>query len=319
MAKALLGPVLSDVMKLSRGRHFTLASAFYSAARLDATTITAERAEIMVRLNLDSIDDWVRRAIAPDALLRLLERHHGVSITLFCGSAAHAKIYAGDTGFLIGSANFTVRGLSGTGNEMMWYENAPAAVRQMRRAIREYRSSLVPLSRAELGDYVSQHRARVRELQRKTKPSDENRLPSGADRPSRLGSYSAFLSWAAGLDADPADEIVARANGKGQLSGHIRMNFYGLRQFLLAHPAAARGLRRRDPAHYSLASDRAMQEALRQFVRTEAVDEGGLVVDTWRTYLPEASGGKPKRGGGTSGNLNRMLPLIATYLKRVTR
>jgi hypothetical protein len=97
------------------------------------------------------------------------------------------------------------------------------------------------------------------------------------------------------------------------------MNFHGIRQFLLAHPTEARTLRRADPSAYRLFRDRTMEQALKQFVINEAIDEGGLKVNTWRTYLPEGSGGKPKSGGGTSGNLNRMLPLLARYLKRVTR
>ena len=93
------------------------------------------------------------------------------------------------------------------------------------------------------------------------------------------------------------------------------MNFYGIRQFLLAHAVQGKYLRSVDPGDYQLCNDGAMEQAIKRFVGKEAIDEGGLSVNTWRTYLPERSGGKPKSGGGTAGNLNRMLPLVARYLK----
>jgi hypothetical protein len=319
MGTAILGPVLSDVQTLAEGKKFTLASAFYSAERLDAITIATPAADIMVRLNLRSVDAWVARAIAPDALLRFWKRHPNVAIRVFYSPGAHVKVYAGDDHFLVGSANFTVRGLGGTTDEILWLESAPAARRSMLRALNAYKRTLQPLTQGELRDYVSSNSARVRALQEKAKASSEASLPINLSRPTRIGDYGQFLSWLARNRTNvAATETLARANGKGQLSGHIRMNFYGIRQFLLARPIEAKYLRSVNPESYQLAQDAVMESAIKQFVLGEAVDEGGLIVDTWRTYLPERSGGKPKSGGGTSGNLNRMLPLVARHLRRVT-
>lgn len=319
MGHAIIGPVLSDIMALAGGEQFVLASAFYSAARLDATTISAKRTEILVRLDLASIDEWVARTIAPDALLRLLQRHPDIDIKVYCSPTAHAKVYAGDTAFFVGSANYTVRGLSGMADEILWLESDPKAAGVMRRALALYRSTLQPIAKDDLEEYVNKNLAKVKDLHRKARRSREDVLPSTTRRPPRIGTYEKFLTWLRTARSPAAAEVLARARGKGNLSGHIRMNFYGIRQFLLGHPVHGRRLRDADPALYRLTHDNSTEEALGRFVRDEAADEGGLVVDTWRTYLPESVSGKPKSGGGTLGNLNRMLPLMARHLKQVCR
>jgi phosphatidylserine/phosphatidylglycerophosphate/cardiolipin synthase-like enzyme len=314
--KAIVGPVLSDLSGLWQGSEFVLASAFYSASRLRSTTITTQSAELLVRLDLTSPDEWITRAVAPDALLELLERHSNVDIRVYCGPRAHAKVYLGDDAFVTGSANYTVRGLAGTAAEVVWYESSRAAVRAMRRALAEYRRSLTPLTRSELEKYVERYRDIVKKRQGAAVRSLEDILPTDTERPRRTGSYESFLKWLERRDG-AADEVLARAHGKGNLSGHIRMNFFGIRQFLLAHPKHGQLLRRADAQTYRLSDDSALQQDLKAFVDGEAADEGGLIVDTWRTYLPAHSGGKPKSGGGTQGNLNRMLPLMAQFLKSV--
>jgi len=314
LADAILGPVLSDIQKLAGGERFALVSAFYSAPRLNALAITADSADIMVRLDLSSIDAWVLRIIAPDALLGFWKRHSKVDMSVYYGPNAHAKIYAGDKAFLIGSANFTVRGLSGTANEVLWRETRPAERSSMKQMLKKYKAGLTLLSIQELEDYVSSNIKTVRKLQKNAPRSPEDFLPRQIQRSDRTGSYQKFLLWLTKQASPAASVVLARANGDGNLSGHIRMNFYGIRQFLLASPLTLKALKGVNPTTYSLAGDGTVNDALREFVETEAVDEGRLVVDTWRTYLPEAAGGKPKSGGGTSGNLNRMLPLMARYL-----
>ena len=269
-----------------------------------------------MRLDLERPDEWIARAVAPDALLEFVNRHTNVDIRMYCGPRAHAKVYIGDNAFFVGSANYTVRGLSGTAAELVWYESSSAAVRKMRQALAEYRSALTPLSRAALKDYVERYGDVVKRRPPKAKRSPEDSLPADAARPARTGTYEGFLRWLERRDGAAA-EVLARARGKGNLSGHIRMNFYGIRQFLLAHPGYGHALRRAGPESYRLVEDVDLQQDLRTFVLHEATDEGGLVVNTWRTYLPQHSGGKPKSGGGTQGNLNRMLPLMAQYLKNM--
>src|SRR3546814_19507058 len=66
---------------------------------------------------------------------------------------------------------------------------------------------------------------------------------------------------------------------------------------------------------YTLSKDAKTAATLSAFVKQRAQDEGPFKLSTWRTYLPESAGGKPKSGGGTSGNLKRMLPLVARYMR----
>lgn len=314
MKQAILGPTLADLQRLAGGKRFTLASAFYSAPRLDAFAIDAKAADIMVRLDLRAIDAWVARSIAPDALLRFWKRHQRCDIAVYYSPTAHIKIYAGDSSFLIGSANLTVRGLSGTTDEILWRESRQTTRNAIESALKLYKAALFPLTLEELEAYVEKNIDIVTKLQKHAIKSPEDSLPDRLPRPKRMGTYQTFLKWLEREKGPAAIEVLARANGRGQLSGHIRMNFFGLRQFLLASPADARRLRLADSNSYELWRDQAMENALKIFVDREAADEGGLVVDTWRTYLPMRSGGKPKSGGGTSGNLNRMLPLMAQYL-----
>jgi hypothetical protein len=316
MANAILGPVLSDILELSHGKSFVLASAFYSEARLDASTMSANSIELLLRLDLRSIDDWVARSIAPDALLRFWKRHQKYDVNVYCGPQAHAKIYAGDDAFLVGSANFTVRGLGGLNDEILWRETSHSAIYTMARALREYRSSLQQIQMYDLEAYVDKNLERVTQLQGKVKSSSENTLPSNPKRPARIGTYETFLQWLKHDESAAAREILDRANGKGQLSGHIKMNFYGLRQFLLGNPICSEDLTAANPDTYRLCKDASMERAIKRFVTEEAIDEGGLCVPTWKTYLPMRSGGAPKSGGATSGNLNRMLPLLARFQSR---
>lgn len=316
VSNAIVGPVPSDLRAYFSGERFVMATAFYSASRLDATTIRTRSLELLVRLDLERPDEWISRSVAPDALLEFIDRHADVDISLYCGPRAHAKVYMGDDSFLVGSANYTVRGFSGTSSELMWREGSIAATQTMRRALRAYRKTLKPLTRDGLAEYVARFADEVQKRQSSANRSPEDSLPPDSTRAARTGSYSRFLVWLESKGS-AAREVLDRANGKSNLSGHIRMNFYGVRQFLIARPAHGRRLRNTSPEGYKVAYDVGLQEDLKRFVRREATDEDGLVVDTWRTYLPVGLGGKATSGGGTQGNLNRMLPLMARYLRAV--
>ena len=169
--------------------------------------------------------------------------------------------------------------------------------------------------------YVEDNQVEVKKRARKERQpwSDENRpVKITKVRPKRLGDYGSFLRWLGRRSRSAAArEIRDRAKGKGQLGGHIHRNFYGLRQFLLARPALMRRFEMEDPNDFTLRGAADVKVALGTFVRMEAADEGDFFkLDTWRTYLPESCGGKPKSGSGTQGNLNRMLPLVARYLAK---
>jgi hypothetical protein len=316
--KMLIGPTLADLDAIGGGK-VTLATAFYSAGALTALKFVADELRLMVRLDTSSVYEWAVGSIDPEALRNFIERHSKTcgSVSLYVSPRAHAKLYKGQHGYYVGSANLSWRGFSGNRDEILWLENDAARRKLVESALNSYEGGLQQLSFEGLDDYVNSKRAAAKALARKLPTAariDEDRTPPNVPRPPRLGDYADFRNWLDRHEGEAAAEIAARADGKGNLSGHIRQNFLGLRQFFLSEPSEARRLAKEDPDTYTLARDRLTSLALGSFVQHRASDEGPFSVPTWRTYLPESAGGKPKTGGGTSGNLNRMLPLVARYL-----
>lgn len=303
--------------------YVAIASAFYSRQRLEALRVRAERLDLFVRLNCSDLTEWINGAVDPAALLvfskQLIRR--SVQVRIFIGSTAHAKVYLGEKGFLVGSANLTVRGFAGLADEILWYESDPGARRAMTSALKRYGASLRQLELEELSDFVEKNRGAVNKARAKlgltpqTMRPMEDTIPPSIIRPPRLGDFEDFVRWLDRQQGDAPKLIARRARGEGQLSGHIKRNFFGLRQFFIAHPTEMREALRQNPDAYALHHDPRMQSALRTFVLREAVNEDALSVSVWRTYLPYSVGGKPKTGGGTSGNLKRMIPLVARYLE----
>src|SRR4051812_14658082 len=112
----ILGPTLRDVQALGlHGRRVDLATAFYTARALDSLDISAKEVRVLCRVDLQSIDEWSRGYIAPDALLKKIDAltAAGSNVTLFANAQAHAKAYVGSLGALVGSANLTLRGFGG--------------------------------------------------------------------------------------------------------------------------------------------------------------------------------------------------------------
>jgi hypothetical protein len=320
MRCSILGPVLADLERIGLNESEALfATAFYSRRRLEELELQARRVDFLVRLDLMSPLDWIGGSVSPDGLLDFVRRYETRgTVRLFCSPTAHAKVYVGATGFLVGSANLTVRGFGGLASEILWLEDDVSALRAMRRTIGEYRASLRLVTIEQLEIYVQKYAEEVR-VARKLLPkrlSTEDKLPRiRLPRSPRLGEYTTFLGWLKRRNDSAAQLIHARAEGQGNLSGHIRRNFFGIRQFLVAYPRTMRDLAMQDPSKYHLHTDTAVQARLKSFVNLEAADEEDFKVDTWRTYLPMSSGGKPKSGGGTIGNLKRMLPLVARFLE----
>lgn len=317
---AIVGPVLQDVQRLGLdGREVVIASAYYTSAPLKNLSITARKIRLLLRLDLDSIDDWVSGSIDPVALLQFAQRHEarGARVELFVGPAAHAKVYVGSSGFLGGSANLTTRGFSGTGHEIVWRETSPNAIRDMRNRLQEYAGNLKQIEIPELADYVARNEKTLikRRRNRKLSTQKESRIIRVDGRPNRLGSYDDFKNWLQDQPEPAANEISERADGKGNLSGHIYRGFYGLRQFLLSRPTILNSFKQENPDNYKLSRDRDTESELSEFVLNEASDEENFLLERWRTYLPVERGGRAANHGGTIGNLNRMLPLVARYLE----
>ena len=320
---AIVGPVLADLDTIG-GEFVTLATAFYSAGALSALDFKVERLRLLVRLNTSSVFEWATGAIDPPALCEFVERHASQcgTLSLFINPTAHAKVYAGGEGYLIGSANLSWRAFSGHGDEILWFEKDNRRRRLMDKSLDTYGASFRPFTVGELHYYIKSNQKAAKALAKKLPPDaqvHEDHAPHSLSRPARLGDYSDFRQWLDSQASYAAATIAKRADGAGNLSGHIRQNFFGLRQFFIGNPKEMVRLAKEDPDIYAQNRDLLTPVILRSFVQRQACDEGAFSLSTWRTYLPESAGGKPKSGGGTSGNLKRMLPLVAQYMQSKVR
>lgn len=320
--KGIVGPDFKDLAALDfSGRRAVLATAFYSWGALKKVSVSANGLLLLVRLDLASADEWKRGMVNPEALLAFVKRHRqrGVNIDLRVGALAHAKAYIGRNGYLIGSANLTVRGFSGDGDELLWLERQRARRLQMMEALTTYAGALTPLDEADLQSYVGAHREEVRRYRKRNperfRRTDEDRPAPDAPKALRHGSYADFLEWLEGRPEAAAQIIWERGKGlSGNLSGHIRRHFYGFRQWYLYDPEIRAWAVHLDPDTYVLHKGSPEEAKLREFVVNHAADEPDFSLNFWKTYLhPEAGGDTP--GQPSSGNIKRMIPLVAKYLE----
>lgn len=317
--RAIVGPIVSDIASIS-GNDVTLATAFYTGGALNVLNIEAKRLRLLMRLNTQSVADWAMGSLDPVALRAFIERHRQTcgEVSLLISPTAHAKIYSGQNGYLVGSANLSTRALSGSAAEILWFENDAMRKKAMKTSVENYSKRFIPLSLTSLDAYIAANEAKANDLAKKIPRElfldEHDRLPHGIMRPARMGDYDAFLLWLSKHPSPAAKEVLARAYGKSNLSGHIRQAFFGIRQFFIGSPDIMRHFTTVNPNSYSFSGDSLTASRLGAFVTRHARDEGPFAPEKWQTYLPKSAGGKQITGGATSGNLNRMFPLLARYL-----
>lgn len=323
MSQMLVGPILKDVEDLGlSGNEALIATAYYTAGPLKKLRIDAQRVTLVVRLDKEDLKDWVYGSIDPVALCDAIKglTSRGIDVSLYAGKFAHAKMYVGEDHALIGSANLTTRGFSGVGNESLWRLDLQSVQgRSFVRGFRRYIQGMTALPLHELEGFVDKNRSSVAKARRSIRHRSFEARPAKiteGQRPLRLGSYLEFQKWLGTRSTDAAKEILARANGKGNLSGHIYRNYYGIRQYLIHSPEKQGEFRKMSEDSYKLSSDPETEHDISEFVKSYATDEDNFILDTWKTYLPTECGGRAANHGGTIGNMNRMLPLVAKYLSR---
>ena len=316
--RAIVGPLIADLASIGGG-DVTLATAFYTGGALNALNLNANRLSLFMRLNVLSVADWALGSLDPVALSRFIQRHQQTcgEVSLFISATAHAKIYSGQSGYLVGSANLSTRALSGNAAEILWYENDDVRRNAMDAAVKKYANKFEKFSLKQLDEYIANNAEKATDLAERIPREvhvDEDRVPADILRPARVGDYDAFLQWLSKQSGAAAKEVLDRANGKSNLSGHIRQAFFGIRQFFLVTPAAMHHFSKVSPEGYSFSGDAVTASALGRFVTKHAQNEGPFSPAKWQTYLPKSAGGKQVSGGATVGNLNRMFPLLARYL-----
>lgn len=320
--RVIVGPILRDLAGLGwDGEHAVLATAFYSRRALQSLAVASKELQVLCRLDPDEPREWARGMIAPDALLERLRffEKEGTAVELRIHRSAHAKVYLGEYGVMIGSANLTLQGFGGAW-EMVQTSSTQVDIRKMRTELKAYARTLEAFTLDDLEAYVAKYRSLVLQYARRRRGGrHREQVPAPTARPPRLGHYNDFLIWVKRQRRQAAREIHARASGKGNLQGHINRNFFGLRQFLLAYPEHIERFSTENPDAYKLSKDPMMERDLKNFVEKHATDEDSFSLNIWMTYLPRECGGRAAKHGGTIGNLNRMLPLIARYLVSTTQ
>lgn len=316
--QVIVGPTLHDIQALGlHGRSVDIATAFYTRRALESLSISAKQIRLLFRIDLEDIEEWCGGYVAPDALLAKIDSlvAAGAKVDLFGHPEAHVKAYIGNKGALIGSANLTVRGFGG-GREMVLLSRGRVGAELVRASLSIYQERLTEINIEELREYVRKNLGVVRKRQQK-RQKVADRLPDiPRDKISTsLGSYKSFLIWLKKQSGDGAQETLDRANGKSNLQGHIHRNFYGLRQFFLAYPELQARFANSDASTYKLSKEPTTETQMKAFVRNHAADEDDFSLSTWKTYLPQECGGRAAKHGGTIGNLNRMLPLVAQFLE----
>ena len=315
----IVGPILPHLHSVGlNGSELVLATAYYSGRALFSLKPKAPLVRIFTRLDLETAEDWANGYIDPPSLLLFKEQQEerGAVVELFTSRLAHAKVYFGDQAAIIGSANLTLRGFGG-GQEVIYrivdYDQRIKIVN----AMKLYAMNFDQLTSLDLADYIKKYKSQVNSKRKRNRIMDEDHLPRfRRSRHFHLGEYSDFLRWLSRKKTAGAIEIHERADGKNNLSGHIRSNFYGIRQLFLSFPEILNKFALQDPETYKLSKDSDTEMIINEFVEKHAIDEDDFEIEMWRTYLPIECGGRAKRHGGTIGNLNYMIPFVAQYLFR---
>jgi hypothetical protein len=208
---------------------------------------------------------------------------------------------------LVGSANLTMTGF-GAGNEIVRYDSAHEIQRAVR-AIGSYSSTFTPLTASQLSNYVQTMKPEALEV-------TADKLPiRGAENRDGILEYVRFKNWLRRQGGSAASLTLRNALGLNKQSGHIRSDFFGVKQYLTAFAERIDEFADKDPQTYRLVYDAKTTRQFKSFVLTNAVDMPPFRLQTWKNYLPVGLGGNATTGGATRGHLNRMIPQVARYLK----
>jgi hypothetical protein len=325
---------LRSLGRLSKGS-FTAFSPYYSpdGLKLIETSVPrTARIEFWTRL---SLRDWAAGAADPLALSRLMDflSKSQRDLTLFVNPRLHAKAYFADvTHALVGSANLTNGGFSTNVELMLQLEGKAAAA-----ALETLKVASSPLAKsisaAALSEWVRKYSAQIerakRQLRKGLQLLDDMQPDSDAalgvsEQPTidpTHGTLQSFIAWlkanrhlpgAAYLTVLHSDKVVQRRQG------HVKQCFSGVFRFLQEYPSWIQRLAAAAVSPDGIVEpDEWLLRDWSEHLARHAADVTDLYsYATLRALLrPNLGGVLPGAGGGASGTLKRVFPLVALFMK----
>lgn len=318
---SIVAPDFSALSAVAKGgNEITIVTPYYSAAGLRLLERAVEEAGGLTRINFwchFELEEWISEAIDPVALLSFCARFRAnIEISLAHSKLLHAKVYCSPCVGLVGSANLTSHGF-GTGLEILLCVSGNILEVLAHWLCKDLYPQLAPLDLDGLAAFVERHREYV-QAQRKKLSKIRRDARSRQATLKSLGGFPdhwAFLDFCAKRGGTGATEVVDRGLGKDQLSGHVKAFYYAVQQFLDAYPNLVRRLSKVDPEEFRLQSSQFVGK-WKRFVKSKMLRdilEVDFLAQRIATYLPSYLGGKQTRGGAGIGNLNRILPLVASF------
>jgi len=299
---------------------------------LDPFFNVAEEVEFWTRF---SPLDW-RAGVADMAALKrrvqtVMERNK--KFTLYVSDDLHAKIYSfSNNKVIIGSANLTWPAM--TTNIEIICELSKDDATYFLPSLSTFVARLTPVPIDVFIDYVTVSADAISKPSEGPAEEDEDMnaaialaedtlrkslVPKAPKAPSIPPlEIEDFFKYCRREKTNLAREIIARGlKGKHSLQGHVKHCYYGAVQFLSEHSQFIDEISA--TPHESLYDfTDAIRTEWRDFLHKHAREidkERDFSFRTLRVYLPPSLGGICTGGGGGSGTLKRVLPIVARMLK----
>jgi HKD family nuclease len=258
---------------------------------------------------------WIQNSIDPISLRKFIDKFSNcLEINIAHNDTLHAKGYFAENNGLIGSANLTSQGF-GDGLEFLYSISGSILTKTKSWFNGKIKPLLHPITPAELNSFIGKNINAVIQLQKKyRKLLRQSHKHRGNKAP--ISSIDVFMDYCAKLQGAVPNEVVLRYLGKFQLSGHIRNFYYASQQFLSKYPGLISPIRKEPMDEFHLQNSPYI-ELWKKFINSpflKDIEEERYSAKSTAIYLPTNLGGKQISGGAGSGNINRVLPLVARFL-----
>lgn len=295
---------------------------------LDSFFDTADEVEFWTRF---SPLDW-RAGVADMAALKrrvqlVLDREKKFDIRV--SDNLHAKIYSSsDDTVVIGSANMTWSAM--TSNIEVICELTEEDATGFLATLSTYRDRLTPIDAEVFTNYVDVVADAISKSSEGPAEEDgdmnaaialaedalrKSLVQTAPKAPSILPlEIEKFLEYCRDERTGVSREIMARMKGKYNLQGHVKHCYYGAMQFLSGNPQFIASIAETPGEALYDFTDSAIRTAWRDFLHkhTREIDKKrDFSFRTLRVYLPPTLGGICSGGGGGSGTLKRVFPVVA--------